>query len=124
MDVDTFFSHVRGDLISLIARELTSLNSVTVQMTAWIRFTKDDYRVVLGFNSRMADVYQGSDLDGIVDGMITHMNAQIKNPTLSNSRFRFDEVLFLDVNFHWLNLTRGSSYLPFVRLDSKEEGNN
>ena len=26
--------------------------------------------------------------------------------------FRFDEVLFLDINFHWLNLTRGSSYLP------------
>ena len=26
--------------------------------------------------------------------------------------FRFDEVLLLDVGFHQLNLTRGSSYLP------------
>ena len=63
------------------------------------------------FNSRMTDVQQGSNLDGIADGMITHMKAQIENPALLNSRFRFDEVLFLDANFHWLNLTRGSSYL-------------
>ena len=31
---------------------------------------------------------------------------------LLNSRFRFDEVLFLVISFHHLNLTRGSSYLP------------
>ena len=29
-----------------------------------------------------------------------------------NSRFLFDEVLFLDASFHRLNLTRGGSYLP------------
>ena len=57
-------------------------------------------------------MHRGSDLDQIVEGMITHMKTQIENPVLLNSRFRFDEVLFLDVNFHWLNLTRGSSYLP------------
>ena len=111
MDVDTFFSRVRGDLISLIARELISLNSARVQTTAWIRFTKDDDRFTLAFNSRMTDVYQGSDLDQIVDGMIAHMGAQTESPALLNSRFRFDKVLFLDVNFHQLNLTRGSSYL-------------
>ena len=60
----------------------------------------------------MMNVHQGSDLDQIVDGMIVHMKTQIENPALLNSRFRFDEVLFLDVNFHRLNLTRGSSYLP------------
>ena len=41
-----------------------------------------------------------------------HLKTQIENPALLNSRFRFDEVLFLDANFHWLHLTRGSSYLP------------
>ena len=51
-------------------------------------------------------------MDGIVDGMIAQMNTQIENAALLYSRFRFDEVLFLDVNFHWLNLTRRSSYLP------------
>ena len=29
-----------------------------------------------------------------------------------NSRFRFNAVLFLDINFHRLNLTRGSFYIP------------
>ena len=36
----------------------------------------------------------------------------IENPALLNSRFVFDEFLYLDVNFHQLNHTRGSSYLP------------
>ena len=112
MDVDTFFNHIRGDLINLITRELTGLNSVRVQTTTWIRFIKDDDRVELAFNSRTTNVHQGSDLDQIVDEMITHMKTQIENPALPNSRIRFDEVLFLDINFHWLNLTRGSSYLP------------
>ena len=57
----------------------------------------------------MMEVHQGSNLDRIVDGMIGHMKMQIENPALVNSRFRFYAVLFLDVNFHWLNLTRGSS---------------
>ena len=81
-------------------------------MTTWIRFIKDNDRVELAFNSRMTNVHQGSDLDQIVDEMIAHMKTQIENPALLNSRFRFDEVLFLDANFHQLNLTRGSSYLP------------
>ena len=81
-------------------------------MITCIRFIKDDDRVELAFNSRMTDVHQGSNLGQIIDGMITHMNMLIENPALLNSRSKFDEVLFLDVNFHWLNLTRSSSYLP------------
>ena len=60
----------------------------------------------------MMSVYRGSDLDQIVDGMIANMKFQIENPALLNSRFVFNEVLFLDTNFDRLNLTRGSSYLP------------
>ena len=51
-------------------------------------------------------------MDQIVDGMIANMKSQIENPVLLNSRFVFDEFLYLDVNFHQLNLMRGSSYLP------------
>ena len=80
-------------------------------MTTWIRFVKDNDRVELAFNSRMTSVHQGSDLEQIVDEMIAHMMTQIENPVLLKSRFRFDEVLFLDISFHHLNLTRGSSYL-------------
>ena len=127
MDVDTFFSHTRGELISLINRELTNLNSASVQMTIWIRFIQEFEdlveidRVEMPFNSRMMEVHQGCNLDGVVDGMITHMKKQIGNPTLANSRFRFDQVLFLDVNFHQLNLTRGSSYIPLPDWVAKKK---
>ena len=112
MDVDTFFNRIREGLIELIKRELNDLNSARIQTTTWIRFARDENRVELAFNSRMTNVHQGSDLDQIVDGMIVHMETQIENPALLNSRFRFDEVLLLDINFHRLNLTRGNSYLP------------
>ena len=60
----------------------------------------------------MTEIFQGSDLDEIVNEMLAHMKTQIENPALTNSRFVFDEILFLDVSFYQLNLTRGSSYIP------------
>ena len=78
-------------------------------------------RVDKAFNSRMAVVHQGSDLDRIINGMIAHMKTQIENPILVNSRFRFDAVLFLDINFHQLNLTRGSSYIPLPDWVAKKK---
>ena len=100
----------RGELISLIRRELTDLNSVRVQLTTWIRFIQEfkDFveidRVEMAFNSRMTEVHQGSDLDSIANGMITHMKTQIENSALVNSGLRFNGVLSLDANFYWLNL--------------------
>ena len=64
----------------------------------------------------MMSAYRGSELEKIVDEMFTHMRFQIENPALLNNRFVFDEVLYLDVNFHQLNLTRGSSYLPLSKF--------
>ena len=91
-------------------------------MTAWIRFRQalqdnlrnviGSYRVELPFNSRMTEIFQGSDFNGIVNELFTHMRTQIENPALRNSRFVSDEVLILDVNFHQLIFTRGSSYIP------------
>ena len=102
-------------------REVTDLGSARVQTTAWIRFRQaleDDLgniirydRVRLPFNSRMTKICQGSNLSEIVNEMFAHMRTQNKNPALANSRFVFDEVLFLDVSFHQLNLTQGSSYI-------------
>ena len=46
MDVDTFFSHIRGEFISLIDRELIDLNSARMQMTTWIRFIQEFDNVV------------------------------------------------------------------------------
>ena len=38
MNVDTFFDQIRQNLIDLMNRELTDLNSVRIKMTTWIRF--------------------------------------------------------------------------------------
>ena len=115
MDVDTFFNRIRKALIELIKRELKTRTSGRIQTTACIRFVRNDEegqeRVELAFNSLMTSVYRGSEPDQIVDGMIANMKFQIENPVLLNSRFVFDEFLYLDVNFHQLNLMRGSSYL-------------
>ena len=62
----------------------------------------------------MTNVYNLSNMDEIVNEMIAHMKGQIENPALLNSRFVFGEVLFTNVDFHQLNLTRGSSYLPLL----------
>ena len=116
IDVDMFFNRIRKELIELIERELKTRTSARIQMTAWIRFVGDDKegqeRVELAFNSLMMSVYRGFEMDQIVDGMIANMKFQIENPVLLNSRFVFHEFLYLDVNFHQLNLMRGSSYLP------------
>ena len=115
IDVDKFLNRIRKRLIELIKRELKTQTSARTQTTAWIRLVRDDEegqeRVELAFNSLMTSVYRGSEPDQIVDGMIANMKFQKENPALLNSRFLFDEFLYLDINFHQLNLTRGSSYL-------------
>ena len=88
-------------------RELTDLGSAKVQTTAWIRFIQsleDEFGNVIGvdrvekpFNSKTMEIHQGRDFNEIIDGMLTHMKMQIETPALANSRFVFDEVLFLDV---------------------------
>ena len=110
-DPDTFFNRIRRFLTDLLRRELRT-GAIRAQTRTWIRFRKDDELVELAFNSRMMNVYNLSDMNEIVNEMITHMRRQIENPALLNSRFVFDEVLYIDVDFHQLNLTIRSSYLP------------
>ena len=118
IDPEEFYRLVRSLLIGLITRELDSLRSVRIQETTWIRFRRDDFLtpdselVELAFNSEMTDFFKGSDLNHLIDIMINCMREQIKNPAFMNSTFVFDQVLFLDVNFHELRLTRGGTHLP------------
>ena len=95
-DLDTFFNRIRRFLIDLLRRE-SRTGAVRSQTTTWIRFSKDDELVELAFNSRITNVYNLSDMDEIVGEMIKHMKEQT--------------VLYIDIDFHQLDLTRGSSYL-------------
>ena len=112
LDVETFFARTRKFLIDLLNKE-TMNRAVRSQATTWIRFVRDEVeQVSLAFNSRMMTVYSLNDKNEIVTAMIEHMAQQIENPALRNSKFVFDRVLHMDIDFHRLNLTRGSSYVP------------
>ena len=112
MDVDTYFARTRKFLIDLLNKE-TMNRAVRSQATIWIRFTRDGVEMVnLAFNSRIMTVYNLNDKNEIVTAMIEHIAQQIENPALRNSKFVFDRVLYMDMDFHRLNLTRGSSYIP------------
>ena len=120
MDVGTFFARTRKFLIELLSRETTN-RAVHSQTTTWIRFVKDGVeQVELAFNSRMLAVYNLSDMDEIVSAMIEHMKQQIENPALRDSKSVFDEVIHMNIDFHRLNLTRGSSYLPLPKWLAKK----
>ena len=99
MDPDTFLNRVRRFLIDLMTKELRT-RVVRSQATTWIRFMKDSEMVELAFNSRMLNIYSLSDMNEIVNAMITHMAQQIENLALSDSKFIFDEVIRMDVDFH------------------------
>ena len=76
------------------------MESAKVQMTAWIQFMVEvedgDGNIIRvdmvkkAFNSQMTEVFQGSELDKIIEEMFAHMKTQVENPTLVNSRFMFD----------------------------------
>ena len=112
LDVETFFARTKKFLINLLNKE-TANRAVRSQATTWIRFVRDEVeQVSLAFNSRMMTVYSLSDKNEIVTAMIEHMAQQTENPALTNSKFVFDRVLHMDIDFHRLNLTRGSSFVP------------
>ena len=120
MDYDTFFNRIKSQLIVTLKKESKG-RSVKVQTMTWIRFKQDEELVELAFNSRMMNVHDLSETNEIVNEMIAQMKEQIENPGLLNSRFVFDEVLFTNIDFHQLNLTRGSSYIPLPEwLDNKK----
>ena len=111
LDVETYFARTKKFLIDLLNKETTN-RAVRSQATTWIRFVRDGVEQVnLAFNSRMMTVYSLNDKNEIVTVMIEHMAQQIENPALRNSKFVFDRVLYMDIDFHRLNLTRGSSYV-------------
>ena len=110
LDVDTYFARTRKFLMNLLNKETTN-RAVRSQATIWIRFVRDEVeQVSLAFNSRMMTVYSLNDKNEIVH-MTEHMAQQIENPALRNSKFVFDRVLHIDIDFYRLNLTRGSSYV-------------
>ena len=59
----------------------------------------------------MTEIFQGSNVDEVLDEMFAHIKTQTEHPALPKSGFTLDSILHLNINFHRLLLTRGSSYI-------------
>ena len=120
MDVPAFFSEIRASIGNVLRKE-TSQRSIRCQTTSWLRFIKDNEYVDKAFNSRMTPVYMLSEMDTIVQEIVSHMAQQVHNPRLRDSKFTFDRILFIDINIYRLNLTRGASYIKLPDWLSKKK---
>ena len=71
------------------------------------------------FNSKMMEIFQGSDIEEILEQMFAYIKTGIENPALPKSGFTLDSIMHLDISFHELQLTQGSSYIDFIKMACK-----
>ena len=71
------------------------------------------------FNSKMMEIFQGSNIEEILEQIFSYLKKQIENPALLKSGFTLDSIMHLEISFHQLQLTRGSSVYYFINMASK-----
>ena len=71
-------------------------------------------RIEMTFNSIMTQFFQGSDNSDLIERMLAYIKAQTENPKFHESGFTLDKIMHLYINFHRLELTRGSSYIKLL----------
>ena len=89
------------------------------QLCMWIKWKKREdipgevHEIIVekAFNSKMMEIFQGSNIDEILEKMFTYIKSQTENPALPKSSFTLDSILHIDISFHELQLTRGSTYI-------------
>ena len=82
----------------------------------------DNYiRMEMPLNSLMAEFFQASDINYLIQRMFAHIKTQVENPKIPESCFSIDKIMYLYINFHRLALTRGGSYIELLEwLKSKK----
>ena len=125
--VDPFLNKTRKNLIGLIEENLKELGSGKIQTTIIHQMARKEEKdgtiifVDKAFNSKLTEIFQGSDFNEVLDGMFIHMKKQIEHPALPESGFVIEKILYLDISFSKLILTRGSSYLPLPDWIAKKK---
>ena len=51
------------------------------------------------FNSKMMEIFQGSNIEEILEKMFAYIKTQIENPALPKSGFTLDSIIHLDISF-------------------------
>ena len=69
----------------------------------------------------MTEFFQGSDINDLIQLMLAHIKTQVENLGMPESGFSLAKIMRLNINFHRLALTRGSSYTVLPKwLKSKK----
>ncbi|XP_057308226.1 uncharacterized protein LOC130646104 [Hydractinia symbiolongicarpus] len=63
----------------------------------------------------MASVFQGSDVDDVLDRMFAQIKTGVENPALPRSGFTISKILYLDADFHKMMLTKGSLCIELTK---------
>ena len=99
------------------------MNSAKIQFILWLKFRKqeadEEIQVDKAFNSKITEFFQASDFNELIESMFSCIKTQVENPALPASGFSLDQVLHLHIDFHKLNLPRGSLYIPIPNWISK-----
>ena len=116
-DVDTYIEKITPYMKTLINQQIREMASAKAQLCMWIKWKREDihgevHKIIVekAFNSKMVEIFQGSNIDEILEKMFTYIKTQIENPALPKSGFTLDSIMHLDISFHELQLTRGSTY--------------
>ena len=135
----SYIAHVTPKVSKLIVEQVKVLNSAKIQMHMWVMWKKVEERLIRlededfeapatyetqiekVFNSKMTEVFQGSDIGEILHGLFAHIKTQVEHPSLPKSGFTLDYIMHLDIDFHRLQLTRGSSYIPLPEWIGKKK---
>ena len=72
-------------------------------------------RVEMPFNSLMTELFEGSDINDLIQHMFAYIKTQVENPRMPESGFSLDKIMHLYIKFHRLALTRGSSYIELPK---------
>ena len=136
-DIDSYFDQTKRHIKTLIENQLKEMGPPKIIMTLWIRWKKhimplieldpeyaknaqdlddgvtgDNYiRVEMPFNSLKTEIFEASDINGLIQRMLAYIKAQTENPKFPESGFTLDKIMHLHIKFHRLVLKRGSSYI-------------
>ena len=140
-DIDSYFDQTKPNIKTLIENQLKKMGAAKIIMTQWVIWKKrieplieldpenaknaqdlddgstirDVYytRIEMPFNSLMAEFFETSDINDLIERMLAYIKVQTENPRFPRSGFTLDKIMHLYINYHRLVLTRCS---PFIDL--------
>ena len=65
-------------------------------------------------NILMTELFEGRDINDLIQRMVAHIKTQVENPRIPESGFTLNKIMHLYINFHRLTLTRGSSFIELL----------